>query len=182
MRPVAGQRADVPLRRRHGEEPRRLGLARRPRLLRRRRLPVSQRPSGRHVHRRRPQRLPRRDRIGAVGAPGCVVLLGGRRPRRRSRSGAVRDRAGRRARRSRRAGVPAPSASPATRCRAPSSSSTPRCATTQARHAGRRCATRSSRDGRLGASADRASQAGGMGRSVVSQRRNATRHGDSTSA
>ena len=104
--PGAGKRADLPLRRRHREEPRRLGLARRPRLLRRRRLPLSQRPPRRHVHRRRPQRLPRRDRVGAVRAPGCVVLLGRRRTRRRPGSGAARHRAGRRARRGGRHRVP----------------------------------------------------------------------------
>ena len=87
--PVPGQRADLPLHRRHREEPRRLGLAWRPRLLRRRRLPLPQRPARRHVHRRRPQRLPRRDRVGAVGTPERVVLLGRRRSRRRSGPGAA---------------------------------------------------------------------------------------------
>ena len=94
--PLARQPADLPLHRVDREEPRRLGLARRPRLLRRRRLPLPQRPARRHVHRRRPQRLPGRDRVGAVRPPEGVVLLGRRRARRRPRPGAVRDRAGRR--------------------------------------------------------------------------------------
>ena len=152
---VAGQRADIPLRRRHRQEPRRLGLARRPRLFRRGRLPVSLRPAGGHVHRRRPQRLPRRDRIGAVGAPGCVVLLGGWRTRRRSGPGAACHRAGRRSRRGRRHAFLSERIACVQGAAAPSSSATPRCATTPARRAGRRCATRSSRDGRLRRVGDR---------------------------
>ena len=63
-----------------GEDPRRLGLAGRSRLFRCRRVPVPVGPPGRHVHRRRPQRLPRRDRGRPVGAPGRAVLSGRRRP------------------------------------------------------------------------------------------------------
>jgi bile acid-coenzyme A ligase len=69
--PVARQRTHVPLHRRHREEPRRLGLAGRPRLLRRGRLPVPQRPARRHVHRRRPQRVPRGDRSGTIRTRTC---------------------------------------------------------------------------------------------------------------
>ena len=72
-----------------GEEPRRLGLTRRSGLLRRRRLPLPQRPARRHVHRRRPQRLPRGDRGGTVRTPGYLVLLGGWHARQRSRPGAA---------------------------------------------------------------------------------------------
>ena len=71
-----GQRADVPVHRHDGEIPRRLGLVGRPWPFRRGRVLVPVRSPGRHVHRRRPQRLPGRDRERAVGASGCAVLLG----------------------------------------------------------------------------------------------------------
>ena len=91
--PLAWQRAHLPLRRRRRQESRRLGLARRPRVVRRRRLrtlllPV--RSSGRHVHRRWAQRLPCRDRSGPCRASGRAVVLGRRRARRRSRPGSAR--------------------------------------------------------------------------------------------
>ncbi len=104
--PRAGCPADLPVRRQHREVPRRLGLAGRPRLLRRGRLPVPQRSPRRHVHRRRPQRLPGRDRVGAGRASRGAVQSGRRPAPRGPGPGAARHRAGRRPRRDRGADVP----------------------------------------------------------------------------
>ena len=57
-------------------------------------LPLPQRPQGRHVHRGRAQRLPRRDRVRAGRASGGVVLLGSRPAGRRSRARCRTHRAG----------------------------------------------------------------------------------------
>ncbi len=79
------------------------------------RLPLPHRPPGRHVHRRRPQRVPGRDRVGAGRASGGAVLPGRRRARTtiwaRCRTRWCRHRRG--ARRGGGDRVPAPTGSPA---------------------------------------------------------------------
>ena len=155
MRPEPRQRADLPLHRRHGQDPRRLGLAGRPRLLRRRRVPLPVGPPGRHVHRRRPQRLPRRDRERALGAPRRDVLPRRRRPRPELRGpgpGAVRPGArGRRvdAGRRKRERRFCANTSRDTRCRTPSNSSRLPCVTTPARRGDRRWRAEHRADGAI---------------------------------
>ena len=73
MRPAPGSRPTYRYVGVHREEPRRLGVPRRPRALRgrrRRTLLLPLRPARRHVHRGRSQRVPGRDRVGARRASG----------------------------------------------------------------------------------------------------------------
>ena len=66
---------------------RRLAAHRRPRRRRRRRLPADRRPDQGHVHRRRLQRLPGRDRERAAAPPRHPAGRGDRHPRRAPRRG-----------------------------------------------------------------------------------------------
>ena len=135
--PPAGRQRHVALPRRprghrRGAVARRLAAHRRPRRRRRGGLPAHRRPVEGHVHRRRLQRLPGRDRERPPAPPRHPPGRGDRRPRRaprRGRHGLRRAPPRATTHRRRRSSRGAASRWPTTRCRGRSSSST-RCRST----------------------------------------------------